>query len=55
MNNVLRPACLSDLPYSPSIFWERWGDTRGQWKDRYCAAQRLYDFEWQKRGYVRSP
>jgi len=49
--NVLRPACLGDID----------GDTRARelipYTESCCwfALQRLYDAEWRKRGFLRSP
>lgn len=55
MANVLRPACLSDLPPAITI----WLDDMNREVDRKEYPRHLlkplYDAEWRKRGFLRSP
>lgn len=55
-NSVLRPACLSDVPQSfytsiesPAL------EVMQLIYEPFCAIRRLYDAEWRKRGFLRSP
>lgn len=51
-NSVLRPACLSDVPEE-----ERQAFTMGDEERTFVVVplEYLYDTEWQKRGFQRSP
>lgn len=51
--SVLRPACLGDVF---ELSWTR--DENGLWDrdaDTEMALRNLYDAEWRKRGFQRSP
>jgi hypothetical protein len=59
MNTVLRPASLTDVPTERLKRWVTWvdgprtGQHRSYW--RRVAIRKLYDAEWKKRGFERSP
>ena len=53
--SVLRPASLSDV--QSLAIYPRYGFTHEwtQWRSVFEALQNLYDFEWRKRGFAKSP
>lgn len=50
MKNCLRPAALSDHTFE---FWDL--DSRAAMLVRLTALCRLFQAEWRKRGFLRSP
>lgn len=59
MNPCLRPACLSDLPPGKSGHWVTrpnaiYRSLEPVWIESFVLRW-LYDAEWRKRGFERSP
>lgn len=52
MNPCLRPACLSDITENDPSFALSLSD---QLRKVFFHIKRLYDAEWRKRGFLRSP
>ena len=61
MNRVLRPACYSDVPawHGEDLFYPDMDTAEMMESIRYLQMRKelkdLYDAEWRKRGFLRSP
>ena len=57
MNRVLRPACLSDVPKTYFRQDQYCHDGIAIWSvhHQFKPLLNLYDAEWRKRGFLRSP
>lgn len=63
MTTMIRPACLSDIPFDWVVRptkpgWHGWSRSSGGLEynaAQHGALQALYDAEWQRRGFPRSP